>query len=91
MIIETKIKNSDLYLEYIQKVQDIVTTYGGKYLVRGGRITPITNNWNPERIVIVEFKNKGQMQKCFQSPEYLEIAPLREKSTISKAIMIEGC
>ncbi len=37
MIIETKIKNSDLYLEYIQKVQDIVTTYGGKYLVRGCR------------------------------------------------------
>ena len=62
-----------------------------KYLVRRGQITAITNNWEPEKIVIIEFRNKEQVQQCFQSPEYLEIAPLREKSTVSKAIMIEGC
>ncbi len=91
MIIEIEIKDQELYSEYVHKVYDIITQYGGKYLVRGGEITPISNNWNPERIIIVEFHNKDQMQKCFQSPEYLEIAPLREKSTISKAITVEGC
>lgn len=91
MIIETETKNQKLYSEYIQKVYDIVTKYGGKYLVRGGNIISITNNWKPERIIVVEFQNKEQMQKCFQSSEYLAIASLREQSTISKAIIVEGC
>jgi uncharacterized protein (DUF1330 family) len=91
LIIEIEIKDQECYLEYVNKVYSIVTKYGGKYLARGGDITPISNSWNPERIIIIEFQNKKQMQKCFQSSEYLAIAPLREKSTMSRAIAVEGC
>ena len=83
--------NVESYDEYVEKVFSVVTNYGGKHLVRGGQITAITNNWEPEKIVIIEFQNKKQMKQCFQSSEYLEIAPLREASTISKAIIVEGC
>ena len=69
MIIEIEIKNKELYSKYVENVYDITTKYGGKYLARGGTITPISNNWNPERIIIIEFQNKEQMQKCFQAPE----------------------
>ena len=91
LIIEIGIKDKKLYDEYVEKVFSVVTKHGGKYLVRGGPITTITNNWEPERIVIIEFQNKKQVQQCFQSSEYLEIAPLREASTTSKAIIVEGC
>ncbi len=36
--------------------------YGGRYLTRGGKITPITGNWNPEKIVVVEFEAIEQLQ-----------------------------
>jgi len=91
MIIEISIKNENLYSQYIDQVPKIVEKYGGKYLVRGGKVTSISSNWNPERIIVVEFDTIDQLQKCFKSPEYLELAPLREKSTISKAIAVEGC
>ena len=91
MIIEIKVKDQVLYSEYVQKTYDIVTKYGGRYLARGGIITPVSKNWNPERIIIIEFQNKEQIQKCFQAPEYLEIASIREQSTTSKAIIVEGC
>ncbi len=90
MVIEIEIKNQKLYSEYVDKVYNIVTQYGGKYLVRGDSITPVSNNWNPERLIIIEFQNREQVQKCFQSSEYLEIVQLREKSTISKAILVES-
>jgi uncharacterized protein (DUF1330 family) len=90
LILEIEIKNKKLYSKYIERVPEIIEKYGGRYLVRGGKVTPVSGNWNPERIVVIEFDTVEQVQKCFQSPEYREIAPLREQSTISKSIIVEG-
>lgn len=49
-LIEISIKN-----EYIDKVKPIIEKYKGKYLARGGKITSFSKNWNPERIIIIEF------------------------------------
>lgn len=91
MVIEVQVKNNETYSKYIEKVPVIISKYGGRYLTRGGKTTPITGNWNPEKIVLIEFETIEQLQKCFQSTEYLEIAPLREQSTVSKAIIVDGC
>jgi uncharacterized protein (DUF1330 family) len=92
LIIEIQIKNRTLYSQYVEKVPEIIEKYGGRYLVRGGKVTPfLSGNWNPERIILIEFDSAEQIKNCFQSPEYLELAPLREQSTISKAIIVEGC
>jgi uncharacterized protein (DUF1330 family) len=91
MILDVEIKNKEVYSEYIDKVYGIVTKHGGRYLVRGGKITPVSSNWNPERIIVIEFQDKQQIQECFQSKEYLDIAYLREQSSVAKAVVVEGC
>ena len=90
LIIEIAVKNREMYLQYIQRVPTIIRKYGGRYLVRGGTVTPLMGDWNPERVILIEFESVDQIQKCFGSPEYREIAPLREQSTISKSIIVEG-
>lgn len=90
LVIEIKVLNSDLYSQYVQNVPEVVSKYGGRYLARGGEVTPITGNWNPERVILIEFDSIDQVQRCFQSSEYLELAPLREKSTRSRAIIVQG-
>ncbi len=91
MIIEIEIKNKQLYSKYVEKVPKVIEKYGGRYLIRGGKVTPLFGNWNPERIILIEFKSVEMVQNCFKSSEYLELAPLREQSTITKAIIVEGC
>jgi len=91
MIVEITVKNSELYSRYVAQVPQVVDKYGGRYLIRGGRATPLSGNWNPERIILLEFETVEQLRKCFESREYLEIAPLREQSTTSKSIVVEGC
>lgn len=90
MIIEIEIKDNESYSKYLKKVPPIVKKYGGRYLARGGEITSITGNWNPERIILIEFESMERLRECFQSAEYSEIAPLRKKSTTSKAIVVNG-
>jgi len=89
--IKTKNENKDFYAKYIEKVRPIVEKYNGRYLVRGGEITPIFGDWKPERIIVIEFPSAGDVKRWLNSSEYREIAGLRENSTATKAIMMEGC
>ena len=91
MIIEIKIMDYELYTKYVEKVPEIIKKHGGRYLVRGGEVIPMFGNWNPERIVLIEFDNEEQLRNCFNSPEYLKIAPFRENSTITKSVIVNGC
>jgi uncharacterized protein (DUF1330 family) len=91
LIIEITITDPEMYSRYVGKVFDIVSGYGGRYLARGGKITPLSGNWQPQRIILIEFDTAEQVEKCFGSAEYLELAPLREQSTTSRAIIVDGC
>ncbi|HII93429.1 MAG TPA: DUF1330 domain-containing protein [Methanosarcina sp.] len=90
MIIEIKVMDYELYTKYVEKVPEIIKKYGGRYLVRGGKVLPMFGNWNPERIVIIEFETEEQVRDCFNSTEYLKVAPLRENSTITKSVIVNG-
>ena len=91
LMIEIAITDQEMYAEYVEKVAAVVQRYGGRYLVRGGNVVSLAGDWCPQRIILVEFEAIEQIQKCFTSPEYLDLAPLRERSTTSRAIILEGC
>ena len=77
------------YLDYIKAVQPIVDKYHGRYIVRSEKITSLSAEWSPNRVIIIEFDTKEQLEQCFSSQEYKQIAVLRENSVDSKAIIIE--
>ena len=90
MILEIEVVDSDTYADYVKQAPATVAQYGGRYLVRGGEITPLTGGWNPQRIVVIEFSSMERFREWLTSPEYRAIAPLREQSTKSKIIVVEG-
>ena len=90
IIIDIAVIDQGLYEEYVARVPAVVEQYGGRYLVRGGEVAVLTGDWQPERIVVVEFDSSEQVQEFYASPEYQVLAPLREQSTNSRAILVEG-
>jgi uncharacterized protein (DUF1330 family) len=91
LIIEyDKINDETQYAEYIKKAGPIIKKYGGEYLVRTNKIIQLSGNWNPERIVIIKFPLKENIDRCFSSDEYRSISSLRAASTNGKAIIVEG-
>jgi uncharacterized protein (DUF1330 family) len=50
----------------------------------------LSGEWNPTRVIIVEFDSMDRFQAWWSSPEYRAIAPLREKATKTNAIVVEG-
>ncbi len=90
MILEIEVVDAETYAEYVQQAPATVEQYGGRYLVRGGAITALAGGWDPQRIVVIEFPTMERFQEWLTSPEYSAIAPLRERSTRGRVIVVEG-
>lgn len=78
------------YEEYRKQVLAVVTKYGGRFVVRGGKIDPKEGGWAPKRIVVVEFPSLEQAQKWYDSPEYAPLIKLRQKASKGRLILVEG-
>lgn len=78
------------YEEYRKQVLAVVTKYGGKFLVRGGKVDVKEGGWAPKRVVVLEFPSMEQAQKWYHSPEYAPLIKLRQKASKGKLILLEG-
>jgi len=79
----------DQYARYVAAARRIVQAHGGVYLLTGNRVSTLSGEPPPERVVVIRFPDRQALDRCFASREYREIAPLRERSTESRALVIE--
>jgi uncharacterized protein (DUF1330 family) len=89
MIIDSKVKDSEKYRQYLDQVSPMVTKYGGRYHVRGEKIQSL-GTWKPERIIVIEFPTEGHIRRWLASPEYGTISSLREEGAETQAILVDG-
>ena len=87
---EIEVTDPAPYEEYRKQVLAVVTKYGGKFIVRGGKIDAREGGWNPKRLVLVEFPSLAQAQKWYDSPEYAPLIKLRQKASKGRLIIVEG-
>jgi uncharacterized protein (DUF1330 family) len=90
MIGEVNVKEPERYKEYLVEVPKISAKYGAKYLVRGGDVTIHEGNWNPKRIVVIEFPNRGAAMEFYNGNEYAPWKTIREEYADSKIIFVDG-
>lgn len=77
------------YREYIREVEPIVKKFGGRYIVRSDKITGLSEQWKPDRVIIIEWDSRERLEQCFASEEYRSIAGKREGQVDSRAIIVE--
>lgn len=91
LVVDTKIKNAEVYEEYKKQAKPIVESYGGKYLARGG-VMDIRQSelWSPTRIVIIEFPDMKSAQVFIDSPEYSKAKPMRLENAECTCFIVDG-
>ena len=90
VIAEIDVVDPAAYEEYRKQVPAVVTKFGGRFIVRGGKIDAQEGGWAPNRLVVVEFPSIAQAQKWYDSPEYAPLIKLRQKASKGKLIIVEG-
>ncbi len=87
---EIEVTDPAAYEDYRKQVMAVVTKYGGRFIVRGGRVETLEGGWAPKRFVALEFPSMEQAQKFYRSPEYAPLIELRQKASRGKLILVEG-
>jgi uncharacterized protein (DUF1330 family) len=90
VIAEIDITDPAGYEDYRRQVPDVIARYGGKYIVRGGKVEPLEGGWSPKRIAVVEFPSMEQALKFYRSPEYARLIAVRQKASRGKLIIVDG-
>ena len=90
VITDITVNNLEKYEDYKKLVPPAIEAYGGKYLARGGRAEKLEGNWEPDRIVLLEFESVAKAKKWIDSPEYREARALRHQNASTNMIVVEG-
>ncbi len=85
-----EIIDPERYALHVARIKDVVEAHCGRYLVRAEAVAPVSGDWRPQKLIVIEFADRPAVQDCLESDEYREIAPLREASARGWAVVAEG-
>ena len=89
-IADVEVTDPAKFQEYVSQVPATVEKYGGKYRVRGGAIEKVEGDWEPSRMVVIEFESMEQLKKWYHSQEYSGPMQLRHQSANATVLFVEG-
>jgi len=90
IIVETDISDPEQYELYKQASPGAVTAGGGRFIARGGEVAVLEGDWQPKRVVLLEFPDLEAAKRFYESPEYQEAKRLREGAARLNMVAIEG-
>ena len=90
LIADVDIFDAAAFEEYRLKVPETERPYGGKYLARGGTTKVLEGDWEPHRLVIVEFPDMASLTAWYDSPEYARLKAIRFASARTRIIALDG-
>ena len=91
LVFENEIHDVAAYDRYKAAVKPMVEAAGGEYLTRDGKVTVLTGDWHPKRVVIFKWPSQQALQAFMSSEEYQPWKKLRESVTTTKSlVLVEG-
>jgi uncharacterized protein (DUF1330 family) len=90
IIVSVDVNDPVRYEDYKKMVPPTLGAYGGRFLVRGGRVHVREGQWTPKRFVVLEFPTLEQAQAWYDSPAYAPARALRHATSTADLFIVEG-
>jgi uncharacterized protein (DUF1330 family) len=90
VIVDIEVIDPEGYKEYVKLAPEAVKLYGGKYIARGGQNEILEGDWQPKRLVILEFPSVEQAKNWLNSAEYAPARALRHQYGRTNMVVVEG-
>lgn len=90
VIVEVEIHDPVEYEEYKQLTPASIAAYDGKFVVRAAHTVALEGDWNPQRIVVLEFPSVERAKEWWHSEEYAPAKTIRQRTAKTKMLVAEG-
>jgi uncharacterized protein (DUF1330 family) len=90
VIADIEITDPETYKEYTAHTPDSIASHGGRFIVRGGSCQVLEGEWDPGRVVVIEFPDLDAALGWFHSDDYQELARIRRAASTARILAVEG-
>jgi len=90
IIVDVNITDPVEYEDYKKLTPGSIAAFNGKFIVRGGQTEILEGDWQPGRIVVLEFPTLAIAKEWWASDEYGIAKLIRQRAATTKMIAVEG-
>lgn len=90
VIADIEVTDPERYDEYRRQVAATIEKHGGRFLVRGGAHQTLEGEWQPGRMVLLEFPSMEALKAWYDSGDYAPLITLRQSASNGALVAIEG-
>ncbi len=90
VIVETDVTDPEQYERYKAAAADAVAAFGGRYLARGGELAVLEGDWQPPRLVVLEFPDLAAATRWYHSEQYRQARDLRQGAARIRMVAVQG-
>ena len=84
------ITDQETYAEYRKMVMPTLEAFGGRFLVRGGAPETLEGDWQPGRMVLLQFDSVTRAKEWWGSDLYRPARDKRQSVSSARMIVVEG-
>jgi uncharacterized protein (DUF1330 family) len=90
VIFDVEIRDAAQYQEFMANVKPKIEKVGGKYLARGGTHKIYEGDWEPRRLVLLEFPSVAAFETFYYGPTYQGLKSIRDACSSARLVSVEG-
>lgn len=90
VIAEIEVTDAEAFEQYRREVPATLTPFGGRFIVRGGAVETLEGDWQPKRLVVLEFPDRAAAHAWWSSQAYAAPKALRQRSARTQLLVVDG-
>lgn len=90
VLVEVEIHDPELYEDYKKLSLPAVEAFDGKFVVRGAKTESLEGDWNPQRLVVLEFPSVERAKEWYNSEQYTTAKNIRFQASKGKMLVVES-
>jgi uncharacterized protein (DUF1330 family) len=90
VIFDVAIHDPVRYLEFMANVKPALDQAGAKYLARGGAHKVYEGDWQPRRLVLLEFPSVDAWEEFYHGPTYQGLKAVRDSCSTARLVSVAG-
>ncbi|MCY4581579.1 MAG: DUF1330 domain-containing protein [Chloroflexi bacterium] len=90
LMADVQVHDLESYAAYGAQVPATLEQFGAKFLVRGGASEVIEGEYQPSRLVVIEFPDMETLKAWYNSEAYQGIVGVRWEAATASVICVEG-
>lgn len=90
VIFDVEIRDAARYQDFMKGVKPALDAAGARYLVRGGPHKVHEGDWQPRRIVVLEFPSVAAWEAFYDGPVYQGLKAVRDECSSARLVAVEG-